>query len=70
LALPAQSESLPAWRTIRTQLRQQVGDSTYEIWLAPIELKAWDGELLLLEAPAATRSWVSDRFGRVLEHCA
>jgi chromosomal replication initiator protein len=70
LVLPAQSQPLPAWRTIRTELRQQVGDSTYEIWLAPIEVKAWDGELLLLEAPAATRSWVSDRFGRVLEHCA
>jgi chromosomal replication initiator protein len=70
LALPAQSQPLPAWRTIRTELRQQVGDSMYEIWLAPIEVKAWDGELLLLEAPAATRSWVSDRFGRVLEHCA
>ena len=70
MALPAQSQPLPAWRTIRTELRQQVGDSTYEIWLAPIEVKGWDGELLLLEAPAATRSWVSDRFGRVLERCA
>ncbi len=70
MALPAQSQPLPAWRTIRTELRQQVGDSMYEIWLAPIEVKGWDGELLLLEAPAATRSWVSDRFGRVLEHCA
>jgi chromosomal replication initiator protein len=70
LALPAQTESLPAWRSIQTQLRQQVGDTTYEIWLAPIEFVAWDGHLLLLEAPAATRSWVSDRFGRVLKHCA
>ncbi len=70
MALPAQSQPLPAWRTIRTELRNQVGDSTYEIWLAPIELKGWDGELLLLEAPAATRDWVSDRFGRVLERCA
>jgi chromosomal replication initiator protein len=44
--------------------------STYEIWIAPIELQAWDGELLLLKAPAATQRWVSDRFGRVLELCA
>lgn len=70
MALPAQSQPLPAWRTIRTELRNQVGESMYEIWLAPIELKAWDGELLLLEAPAATRGWVADRFGRVLERCA
>jgi chromosomal replication initiator protein len=69
-AHPAQSEPIPAWRTIRSELRQLVGESTYEIWLAPLELKAWDGELLLLEAPAATRAWVSDRYGGVLERCA
>ena len=69
-AQPAQPEPMPAWRTIRSELRQLVGESTYEIWLEPLELKAWDGELLLLEAPAATRAWVSDRYGRVLERCA
>jgi len=61
---------MPAWRAIRAELRRLVGESTYEIWLAPLELKAWDGELLLLQAPPATRVWVSDRFGRVLERCA
>ncbi len=70
MALPAQSEPLPAWRTIQTELRQKVGQSTYEIWLAPLAPKAWDGELLLLDAPAATRAWVSERFGRVVERCA
>ena len=68
--LPAQSESLSAWRTIQTELRQKVGQSTYEIWLAPLQPKAWDGELLLLDAPAATRAWVSERFGRLVERCA
>ncbi len=70
MSLSAQPQSLPAWRSIRTELRELVGESTYEIWLAPLELKAWDGELLLLEAPAATRAWVSDRFGSLLERCA
>ena len=32
--------------------------------------RRWDGELLLLQAPASTQSWVSDRFGRTLERCA
>ena len=69
MALPAHPASLSEWRAIRTELRRRLGDVTYEIWIAPIELKAWDGELLLLQAPAATQSWVSDRYGRVLEHC-
>ena len=70
MALPAQSEALPAWRTIQSELRRLVGDSTYEIWLAPLEFKSWDGDVLELEVPAATRAWVADRFSRVLQRCA
>jgi chromosomal replication initiator protein len=69
LALPAQPEPLPAWRTIQSDLRRLVGDSTYEIWLASLTFRSWDGEVLELAAPAATRAWVTDRFGRVLERC-
>ncbi|MDQ6835063.1 MAG: chromosomal replication initiator protein DnaA [Actinomycetota bacterium] len=70
MALPAQPDALPAWRTIRAQLRRCVGESQYEIWLSPLTLRSWDGELLLLSAPAPTRSWVNDRFRPVLERCA
>ena len=69
LALPAQPEPLPAWRTIQSELRRRVGDSTYEIWLAPLRFHSWDGEVLELDAPGATRAWVTDRFGRVLDQC-
>ena len=41
-----------------------VGESTYDIWLAPLEVKALDGAVLLLEAPPATQAWVAKRFGR------
>ncbi len=47
-----------------------VGESTYEIWLAPVEVKAWDGAVLVLQAPAATQTWVAKRFGRIVEGCA
>jgi chromosomal replication initiator protein len=47
-----------------------VGESTYDIWLAPLEIKAWDGTVLQLEAPPATQAWVAKRFGRILENCA
>lgn len=70
MALAAQPEPLPAWQTIQAALRRTVGESTYEIWLAPLKCKAWDGHVLLLQAPADTQAWVSTRFGRILEICA
>jgi len=68
--LPPQPEAMPAWPAIRAELRRLVGESAYDIWLAPIEFESWDGELLLLKAPAATQTWVSERYGRILERCA
>jgi chromosomal replication initiator protein len=70
LELPAQLDLNPAWRQIRVELLRAVGESTYEIWLASLEAKAWDGRVLLLSAPAGTRRWVSKRYGPILETCA
>ncbi|MGN6168960.1 MAG: chromosomal replication initiator protein DnaA [Solirubrobacteraceae bacterium] len=70
MELPAQLEPDPAWREIRAQVRQAVGDSTFDIWIAPLEVKAWEGNVLVIEAPRATRAWVAKRFGRILESCA
>jgi chromosomal replication initiator protein len=70
LELPAHTEVAPAWRDIRAELRRAVGESTYEIWLEPLEAQCVEGRLLLLKAPAATQSWVAKRFGRLLESCA
>jgi chromosomal replication initiator protein len=69
LSLPAQPDAVSAWRTIRADLQRVVGTSAYEIWLAPIELESFDGEVLLLRAPQATEKWLTGRFGPVLEHC-
>ncbi|MBO0767925.1 MAG: chromosomal replication initiator protein DnaA [Solirubrobacterales bacterium] len=68
--MPAHLELTPAWRSARAELRRTVGDSTFDIWLAPLTLQDWDGTTLTLAAPAGTRAWVSNRFGRVLERCA
>jgi chromosomal replication initiator protein len=69
LELPAQPELTPAWREIRAEIRSLVGESTYEIWLAPLEVKSWDGTTLLLQAPPAISAWVSKRFAHVIEAC-
>jgi chromosomal replication initiator protein len=70
LELPAHLEPSSAWREIRVELRRMVGESTYDIWLDPIEVKALDGAVLLLQAPPATQAWVAKRFGHILETCA
>jgi chromosomal replication initiator protein len=70
LALPENLEPDAAWHAIRAELRRALGDSTYEIWIAPLEVKAFEGTSLLLTAPPEIRSWVAKRFGRILERCA
>ena len=62
---------LAAWEQMRALLREAVGESTFEIWLAPLELIAVDLEgTLVVSAPAETVGWVARRFGRVLDGAA
>ncbi len=63
-------EPLSAWKDIRDELRRVLGDSAYELWIAPLQLQTIDCGRLLLAAPPATQSWVTKRFGPVLERCA
>ena len=70
MELPAHLEPTAAWSAIRAELRQAVGDTTFEIWIAPLEFLALESQSLRLAAPNATHSWVATRFGRVLEACA
>jgi chromosomal replication initiator protein len=70
LTLPGHFELTDTWREIRADLRQAVGESTYEIWLASLEAKDWNGTVLLLQAPSDTQAWLAKRFGRIVEECA
>jgi hypothetical protein len=59
------------WQRIRELLEETVGESTFAIWLEPVELIAVDGECrLVLAVPAATASWTTNRFGRLLANCS
>ena len=70
LAAAGEAEQV-AWEQIRARLLHAVGESTFEIWLAPLELIAVDlAASLVIDTPEATRSWVQTRFGRLLERCA
>ena len=70
MELPEHLEPTAAWREVRAELRRAVEESTYEIWLAPLEVKSMQGTVLSVTAPASTLSWVSRRFGRLLDACA
>ncbi len=67
MELPAHPELTPAWRDIRAELRRALGDSTFELWLARLEARSWDGTVLSLQAPEDTCSWISRRFDRAVQ---
>lgn len=51
-------------------LHEHVPDDLYAIWLAGVRVVATDGDVLTIDAPPETRTWVRDRFARVLTHAA
>jgi chromosomal replication initiator protein len=58
------------WRRIEGELRERVPADTYEIWLAPLRLVDVDGPQVIVEAPRELRTWVAERFARVLQTSA
>jgi chromosomal replication initiator protein len=58
------------WSQIQAELRRTVTDSTYHLWLEPLRAQRLDGDTLFVEAPDATRSWIADRFSRLLQSSA
>jgi chromosomal replication initiator protein len=58
------------WQRIRSELRSAVTDSTWHLWLEPLELRALRDGTLTLAAPDSTRTRVADRYGRLLQACA
>jgi len=54
------------WDAVRRELRRDVTDFTYHIWLEPLEPAGCDGGTLYVRAPAHIRSWVRDRYMTVL----
>lgn len=47
---------------MREQLRAEVADFTFHIWLEPLDLAGVDGTTLLVRAPDHIRTWVRDRY--------
>jgi len=54
------------WSRVQAQLALVVDEPTYRIWLEPLRAIELDGDRLLVDAPAHARSWIRERFGRVI----
>jgi chromosomal replication initiator protein len=50
-----------AWEQVRHELRKEVTDFTFHIWLEPLEPAARHGATLYVRAPGHIRTWVRER---------
>jgi hypothetical protein len=56
------------WEKAQAELRGNVGESVFEVWLGKVQLAAVDpGGCLVLLASEGTRAWVRSRFARVFD---
>jgi chromosomal replication initiator protein len=68
---PLAAEALAeAWIAITGELRREVTDSTFHIWLEPLEPVARVGGTLFVRAPDNIRTWVEERFLGLLRRAA
>jgi chromosomal replication initiator protein len=59
-----------AWQRIDAEMRRAVTDSTYAIWLAPLRPVELSAERLVISAPDELRTWITDRYGPLLQRIA
>ena len=55
------------WSRVQAQLALVVDEPTHRIWLEPLHALELDDHRLIVDAPAHARSWIRERFGRVIQ---
>ena len=58
------------WSRLQAQLRHAVPETTFDVWIAPLQPAALEGTVLVLHAPAEIHSWVKARYGDLLTRTA
>ena len=66
--MPEELETI--WDAVRRELRRDVTDFSFHIWLEPLEPVACEAGTLYVRAPSHIRSWVRDRYTPVLRDAA
>ncbi len=54
------------WAATRDRLRASVPESTFRLWLEPLEAAGAQGETLYLSAPEAVRAWAERRYASLI----
>jgi chromosomal replication initiator protein len=55
------------WTATRQKLKTSVPESTYRLWLEPVEAIGAEGETLFLTAPESIRAWTERRYSTLIE---
>jgi chromosomal replication initiator protein len=63
---PSSPDLQAIWRTTQDRLRGSVPDSTYRLWLEPLEAVGIAGDTLYLNAPDAIRAWAERRYSSLI----
>lgn len=63
-SLPTDLDAL--WRASQKRLRASVPESTFNLWLAPLEAVGSDDETLYLKAPEGIRAWAERRYSALI----
>jgi len=67
---PPDDDLSRTWHGVRCELRTEVTDLTFHIWLEPLELAARRGTRLFVRAPDHIRTWVEERYLPLLSGAA
>jgi chromosomal replication initiator protein len=54
------------WQTAQERLRASVPESTYRLWLDPLEAAGVEGETLYLTGPEGIRAWAERRYSALI----
>ena len=68
--MPAREQVEAIWERVRVEVRRDVPDFTFHIWLSPLELAAVRGHTLFVRAPDHVRTLVRDRYCSLLRDAA
>jgi chromosomal replication initiator protein len=59
-----------SWDAVVRELRSEVTDSTFHIWIQPLSAASCSGGTLFVRAPDHIRSWVQERFLALIRRAA
>ncbi|MBS1679954.1 MAG: chromosomal replication initiator protein DnaA [Actinobacteria bacterium] len=54
------------WRTTQERLAKSVPESTYRLWLEPLDVVGADSETIYLKAPEGIRAWTERRYSALI----